>query len=473
MGQRHLLRIACAMLMLCAAWSAAPSHAAAPHVQPLGPLPMWTRIWQTPVRAAPNGELLSLLDIDQEVRVTGATTTAGGVPWRRVLLWGALTGWIAGSLLAPAPIVLGYSPGGVPVAPQPVGPHAPMPLHARAVTSAFARLRAFPDAGAPLLRTLRPGVPLAVTRWATDAGGLAWYGVHTARLTGWIYAGNVDLLPAACCRAGLAPVRGLGMWCTPAVLQAAPPWALVEAARRNGITHLYIEVASSSSGDFYGGPLLDALLPVAHRAHIAVLAWVFPFLDDLPHDVATALEAARYVAPSGDRPDGLVADIEQNMQDPFVRAYSQIVRARLGPHVLMAAATYPPQSYWGGRYPFRTVARSWDVILPMDYWHVRPHAYSASDVYQYVQRSIQDIRKASGRPTVPIEVLGQMFDVYGNGRHSPSAAEIAAAIRAARDEHAIGISFFEWNHATPEEWDVLHTLVWEKRPAQSVPKATP
>jgi hypothetical protein len=46
------------------------------------------------------------------------------------------------------------------------------------------------------------------------------------------------------------------------------------------------------------------------------------------------------------------------------------------------------------------------------------------------------------------------FDIYQNGRGFPTA-EIQAAGRAARDAHTEGISFFEWNHATPGEWDAL------------------
>jgi hypothetical protein len=153
-----------------------------------------------------------------------------------------------------------------------------------------------------------------------------------------------------------------------------------------------------------------------------------------------------------------MADVEQNMQEPYVRAYGEVLRATLGAKVLMGITTYPPQGYWGERYPFRTVARSWDVIVPQDYWRISRRPYTAADAYRYVQDSLAGIRAASGRPHVPIEVLGQTFDIFGNGVDSPTAPEILAAARAARDGHAIGISFFEWNHATPEEWDAIARL---------------
>jgi hypothetical protein len=414
------------------------------------PASMWTRYAQVAVQSSPAGPLLSQLDTDQEVRVTGATTVAGA-RWLRVQLWGALSGWVRADLLAPVPVP-NTPPGGVPVAPRPVGPHAPMALHARAVAAGPAGLRELPDSGARLLRRAPSGATLRVVAWATDGLGLAWYQIGGPG-GGWVSADEVNLRRGAP-TADLAAVAGLGMWCTPPVLAVAPPRSLVAAARANHITHLYVEVAHSYSG-FTGAASLAALLPVAHAAHIAVIAWVYPFLNDVPLDVALAVRVARYVAPSGDRPDGLMADVEQNMQEPYVRAYGQVVRALLGPRVLMGIATYPPQSYWGMRYPFRTVARSWDVIVPMDYWHLRPRPYSAQEAARYVTASIAGIRQAVGAATVPIEVLGQMFDVYQDGRNSPSAAEIEGAMHAAIAGHAAGISFFEWNHATPGEWDAL------------------
>jgi hypothetical protein len=326
-------------------------------------------------------------------------------------------------------------------------------------------VRLGPDARARLLRVLPAATPLHVVAWATDAQGQAWYKL-SAPLAGWVSADHVHLDRGAP-HADIAPVQGIGMWCTPPVLDAAPPQALVAAAVASHVTHLYVEVASSRSG-FWGRSELARLLPVAHAAHVAVIAWVYPFLDDVPYDVDLSLQVARYVAPSGDRPDGLAADVEQNMQEPYVRAYGEILRARLGPRELMTIATYPPQTYWGARYPFATVARSWDLIVPMDYWHLQPRPYSAAEAAGYVSDSIAGIRRAVGSYAVPIEVLGQMFDVDQNGLNSPSAAEIRGAMQGALAARATSISFFEWNHATPGEWDALRA--WQ--PPSSGQQAT-
>jgi hypothetical protein len=379
---------------------------------------MWTRYWQVRVRNSPTGTVLTELDIDQQVRVTGGTIASDGKRWLRVRLWGALNGWIRADLLAPAPFEEPLQ-AGVPVAPNPVGSHAPMPLHADALADGRPRIHALPVRSSRVVGTVSAGARLTVTRWATDATGQAWYEI-TAPARGWVGADGVNLLPTAG-GATLDSLHGLGMWLTPPVLDTAPPEALVTAARLNHVTHLYVEVGGSHMG-FWGADELRKLLPVAHAAHIAVIAWVYPFLDDVPHDVAMTLQAMRYTSPTGDRPDGLMADVEQNMQEPYVRAYSQVLRATLGAKVLMGITTYPPQSYWGKIYPFRTVARSWDVIVPQDYWRITRRTYTAADAYRYVMDSLSGIRAASGRPTVPIEVLGQTFDLFGNGREQPHGA---------------------------------------------------
>lgn len=47
----------------------------------------------------------------------------------------------------------------------------------------------------------------------------------------------------------------------------------------------------SSSDGFYGGPLLEKLVPLAHRYGIAVIAWDFPTLSDPARDAARAADA--------------------------------------------------------------------------------------------------------------------------------------------------------------------------------------
>jgi len=368
-----------------------------------------------------------------------------------------------------------------PVTPQPsaLAPQAPyagaravLPLVARGVTRVPVYLRALPAFGARRIAVLPRVTPLTVDAWSTDADGAAWYHATTTTisatttaglapapaLSGWVYgdAMTFDAGAPISPTALLTPLRGKGMWFTYPLLQTTPVTTIVAMARGAGLSHLYVAVGRSNKG-FYGGPGLDALLPAAHRAGIRVIAWVYPFLRDVPADVAMSVSAARYTAPSGDRPDGLLADVENNMNEGAVRAYGQVLRATLGPAALMAIATFPPQWLAGRTYPFATAALSWNAVVPMDYWHLRRRAYTAAEAYDFVRESVTLIR-ARTRPDMPVEVLGQMFDIYQSGANSPSAAEILACAAAARDTGALGVSFFEWRHATPQEWGALQAI---------------
>jgi len=75
-----------------------------------------------------------------------------------------------------------------------------------------------------------------------------------------------------------------------------------------------------------------------------------------------------------------------------VHVYGQLLRAALEPGALMAIATYPPQSLPGATYPFASAALSWDVIVPMDYWHAQRRAYSPAEVFAFVRDSVIQIR---------------------------------------------------------------------------------
>ncbi len=368
--------------------------------------------------------------------------------------------WLAVVCLALA-LALGASPAPSQAAALPVEPTgAVRPLHAVGSLRRPTNLRVAPDAQAPRLALLHAEAMLALDGWAVGTGGAAWYHSADAHLHGWIYADNVVLQRphASGPAATLAPLRRTGMWLTYPLLRRTSAAALVATARAAGLAHLYVEVGISGDG-FYGAPGLTALLPAAHHAGLAVIAWVYPSLRDLPADLALSIAAARYVAPSGDRPDGLIADVEENMGEGAVHAYGQLLRAALGSGTLMAIATYPPQSLPGAAYPFASAALSWDAIVPMDYWHTSPRRYSPAEVYRYVRESVAGIR-ARTRPAMPVAVIGQMFDAFSAAPtpQTPGAAEILACAAAARDSGSLGLSFFEWRHATAEEWRLLAAL---------------
>ena len=105
----------------------------------------------------------------------------------------------------------------------------------------------------------------------------------------------------------------------------------------------------------------------------------------------------------------------------------------------------------------------------MDYWHSRySHTYTAQDVTRFVTTSVVTIRAAMQAAGVahpiPIEELGQMYDMYSQDGagvgHNPTGAEITADLAAARSLGCIGASYFEWQTATQSQWDALAAFQW-------------
>jgi hypothetical protein len=294
-----------------------------------------------------------------------------------------------------------------------------------------------------------------------------WYRIAGA----WVRGDNIQFEtpdPGLTSAAG-APlwraVAGKGMWLTLGTVTGASPRTVVQAAKRTGMTHLYVEAAISPLG-FHGRDVVGPLLDEAHRNGIRVLAWVYPYLDDVAADVALTREVAAFHSSSGTRFDGIAADLERNMDVWRVRAYSQLVRSYLGSGYLLVGVSYPPQSI--PSYPFAVLARSYNAIAPMDYWHQTrtgrgldyggmPYGFAYG--YRYARDSVAAIRQVSGR--VPVTTIGQTFDDFGRlemGPHAPSAAEIRGFLQGSRDAGAIGASFFQWMTATDAEWRAIHVF---------------
>ncbi|MGO8947848.1 MAG: hypothetical protein ACLQUY_09325 [Ktedonobacterales bacterium] len=409
-------------------------------------------------------------------------TDVQGVTWRNVQFWSGLDGYIIASQLGahPPAVALEGSCGfpGVPdpqSVPTPAGYGSwPLPAGTSGLVFSPAPVYAHPGSSAPPVATLTSGTAVQLLAWAGDSEGHTWYEEASSVLIGWLWSGDVALdepnpaLQRVKGRAIWMTVAGKGMWFTNYLPHHSNIDALVRAAKLAGVTYLYAEVAITQYG-FYGQNTLDRLLPAAHAAGIAVIAWVYPDLTNIAADVRLTLEVADYVTKSGDRVDGVATDIEDVDDTATVYCYGQLVRVLLGADTLMVAAVYHPfaQPY----YPYAAIAASWNVIAPMDYWHSRNlPSYSVSDVRRFVADSITTIRAAMtgvlGVTTnsLPVEELGQTYDMYsGDGTRdmaAPTATEIEADMQTARALGCIGVSFFEWQTTTQGEWGAIKQFSW-------------
>jgi Bacterial SH3 domain len=448
------------------------AHAAGPYLYTQKPC---VNVYAQP---STSSTLLTQLLAGTEVAGTDKKTV-GGKTWQHVQFWGGLDGYIdAGSLSAdfaknPQSVDCTY-----PGIPEAIGNpivtnHGPWTLTATGKVANAATVFALPDDKSMPMASLPIGLPLTLTAWASDASGRPWYQVATAETKGqqgWIWSGHVQIdtpNPATHQVNGKpiwAPIAGKGMYFTNFLPRHSDINAMVQAAKKDGITHIYAEVAITRYG-VYGQKSLDRLLPVAHAAGIPVIAWIYTNLDNITDDIRMTQETWAYRTPTGDHADGLLMDVEEVTDTASVYTYGQVTRALLGPDVLFVASVFHPFARPG--YPYGAIAASWNVIAPMNYWHSRQSkSYTADDVKNFVSTSIETIRAAmaaSGNTPLPVEETGQTYDMFsssGAGSHEPTAAEITADMQTAKDLGCTGVAWFEWQTTTQSEWSAISDFVW-------------
>ena len=228
------------------------------------------------------------------------------------------------------------------------------------------------------------------------------------------------------------------------------PAAIVQAAQFAGLTHLYVRTGSSVDG-FNGVAFLDAILPVAHAAGMKVIGWDFPYLDDVGADISRGLAAIWYTTPTGDRLDGFSPDIETPAEGvaltpEAVAAYGAGLRAGAGTEYPLIATVPRPSDSRQAEYPYDQVMAWASAVAPMVYWIDTSPAFDVAQAIAYLA--------PYGKPIMPI---GQAYDsgLEGGVPGTPTRDELQSFIDTASASGAKGISFWSWQHATPEMWNVI------------------
>jgi hypothetical protein len=437
-----------------------------------------------PVRAGPGPAhpLVWRLYEGTQVAVTGDETTAeDGTPWRPIRLWNVHDGWIAADTVSfdpypplpppPAPVA-GAAPATGPCGPRPAPRPAPVvrPLSAPATVTRATALNATPE-GATGSTVLTAGSGVLANAWVTGEDGRVRYHVRGESVAGWAEPGAVTLLAAdppsrrVNGRPIVEPLAGVGLWFTLDTREHGDDAGarVAAAAAAAGLSHLYVEVATSPGG-FFGARWLDSLLPAARAAGVRVIGSVYVCLDDVAADLSLALAVARYRTPDGLTLDGLAADIEETLVAENVHAFGELLRHYVGDDYLLVATVYPPESWPARHYPWSSLPASWNAVAPMAYWrHMEERPFTPAEVYAYAGRNVAGVRTLSGRPDMPVEMLGQLYELGRPrllGPDPPTAEEVIAAAAGARDVGAIGISYFDWTRATPAHWQALATFRW-------------
>jgi len=304
-----------------------------------------------------------------------------------------------------------------------------------------------------------PGPGTAATFTATAASGTS---TITVSSPGSSYA-PVTITVRDVADSNTGVLSGYGVWIPYWEWVNMPDATILSDLTQAGATNVYLEVATTDSNGFYGGPGLDDLLYKLHNAGIAVFAWVYPNLNTPGSDLAFTQTVLDYASPLGARPDGLAMDIEENMAPSVVGSYVAAVRQMAGGAVPLIGVTYPPQQR--PSYPFAAMAPYVDAFAPMDYWHGLENDVSYNQVLAFVNTSISETRQLSGEPSAVVVPILQTFDLYyTKGPYNPTFMELEGGLVASQlAANVPGASFYEINDVTPAEWQAIETFPWGGR----------
>jgi len=258
------------------------------------------------------------------------------------------------------------------------------------------------------------------------------------------------------------PYAGLGTWVD---IYATSTWShpkqAIAAMARVGVRTLYLQTGNySQQADLVRPRTLGRFVDAAHAAGLRVVAWYLPSFLHPAQDYRRALAAIRFRSARGERFDGFALDIEASLvRDVRLRnqrllRLSGRLRAATAPRYALGAIIPSPvgirrhPAYWPG-FPYQALARVYGVLLPMAYFTdagirgtERSRAYLAADV--------RIIRTRTGRPHVPIHLVGGIAGSMG-------AAETAGFMSAVADCAPLGYSLYEFPITSKATWEELRS----------------
>lgn len=266
----------------------------------------------------------------------------------------------------------------------------------------------------------------------------------------------------------IAVYRGLGTWLD--MYNAGPyrhPEKRVRAMARQGVTTLYLQTANyqrpqDPSKSIFRYKIVSRIIEAAHRHDIAVVAWYLPSFKDVDYDYRRSRAAITFKTKHGERFDGFALDIESHLVDNIdrrnrrLRVLSQRLRKSVpADYALGAIVPEAGANYWPD-FPYRMVAKHYDVFLPMAYHTFRISGYDR--VVKYVRRNTRVIQKQTGDAAVPIHMIG------GLASDIPRS-ETRAFVDSVMDHRVMGASLYDGPITQDDQWGQLRRITRERRKA--------
>jgi hypothetical protein len=255
----------------------------------------------------------------------------------------------------------------------------------------------------------------------------------------------------------LTAYAGLGTWLD---IYATSFWdnpeQEVAAMARDGVKTLYLQ--TGNYGQQANRSELGRFVDAAHAHGLRVVAWYLPSFADPEQDARRSLEAIRFRSARGERFDSFALDIEasivasERLRNQRLIELSARLRRAVGPRYPLGAIIPSPVGmlrdphYWRS-FPYRAVARLYDVFLPMAYF-TDHDIHGTRGSRAYLAADFVVIRKRTGNPDVPIHVIGGISG-------SMTAADTTGFMRAVADCEPLGYSLYAFSVMRPGMWPKL------------------
>jgi len=265
---------------------------------------------------------------------------------------------------------------------------------------------------------------------------------------------------------------GLGTWLD---IYATASWAHpqqeVAAMARDGVKTLYLQTGNyEQRANLVRRRALGRYIDAAHAARIRVVAWYLPSFADPAQDTRRSLAAIRFRSSRGERFDSFALDVEASLVKPAslrnerLLRLSARLRAAVGRRYALGAIIPSPvgirrhPAYWP-HFPYRQLAGYYDVFLPMAYaTDAGVRGSNATRLYNAADVAL--IRTHTGRPHVPIHLIGGLADAMG-------PKETAGFLRAVADCAPLGYSLYDFPLTSRAAWKALAAHRYVRRGSPS------
>jgi len=264
-------------------------------------------------------------------------------------------------------------------------------------------------------------------------------------------------------RAATEPYEGLGTWID---IYDTNVWErpvhVVRSMAAHGVRTIYLQSSNyHRNRPFVHAEGVEAIVDAAHRRGLEVVAWYLPGFLDPSLDLHRAVRTIRFETSSGNRFDSFALDIESSeVRRPDLRTarllrMSAAIRRAAGEEYPLGAIVTSPDRlvrtdphFWPD-FPWRRLAGTYDVFLPMTYYTYRVEGPRAAA--WYTAQNVQIIRRQTTGLNVPIHVVGGIsFDATG--------PETQGFVQTVLEWDVIGASYYTFPGITVDQWKALSAL---------------